>query len=204
MRKYLVTALLIFAFCNNYAQNEPENFRFYFFPKLEIGFFNPADVNNYILEDLTAYDLQSGSEDLILNFTVGLGVGMKIIKYIELQFLGEYSVAPKWIIVTNGDNLSYTFSKYSAGVLARINIPIRSDFKHSAFIGGGMFYNVMDFEQYGASSLNPRFQAGFSINNWKFNPQISLTYDMAKATDDHFENFELDYSSFRIGVNLNF
>jgi len=31
-----------------------------------------------------------------------------------------------------------------------------------------------------------------------------LAYDMAKANDDEFEEFELDYSSVRIGVNINF
>jgi hypothetical protein len=58
----------------------------------------------------------------------------------------------------------------------------------------------MNFEEYSATKLAPRLQAGISINNNKFNPQILFSADFAKAYDG---NFELDFSGFRIGINLN-
>jgi hypothetical protein len=58
----------------------------------------------------------------------------------------------------------------------------------------------MNFEEYSATKLAPRFQAGISINNNKFNPQIIISADIAKAYDSEFE---LDFSGVRIGVNLN-
>ena len=67
-----------------------------------------------------------------------------------------------------------------------------------------MFYNSLSFEEFSGNTIDPRFQVGFSMNNNKFNPQVILAVDLAKTEADESEAFELDYSSVRFGVNLNF
>ncbi len=184
------------------SQNEMKPFRFYVSPSIHIGFFSPDEVNTYIENALSSYELTFGTTDLIMNYNVGLGFGFRFFNLAELQTVTEYSIAPKSFVVTNGDNMSFTFSKFTAGLMANFMIPLTSnERKTSAIIGAGILYHNMSFEDYKATKIAPRFQAGISLNNNKFNPQILISYDMAKADDN---GFELDYSGIRIGANLNF
>ncbi len=176
-------------------------FEFKVFPEIHFGFFNPEDVNAYIENDLSNYSIVAGTSDMILNFNLGLGFGLRFFNLVEAQPIFEYSIAPK---IISGADHNYSYSKFSGGMMANFLIPMSPTKKNSIIIGAGLFYNSMTFEDFSGSSMNPRFQTGISLNNNRFNPQVILAYDMAKATDDEFEGFELDYSSFRIGVNLNF
>lgn len=200
--KKIVLAILVFSSLIANSQNEMKPFRFYVSPSIHLGFFSPDEVNNYIENALSSYDLTMGTTDLIMNFNVGLGFGFRFFNLAELQTVTEYSISPKSIMVSNGDNMSFTFSKFTAGLMANIMIPLTTnERKTSAIIGGGILYHNMSFEEHQATKVAPRFQAGLSLNNNKFNPQILISYDMAKANDN---GFELDYSGVRIGVHLNF
>lgn len=178
-----------------------DSFQFNFFPSVHIGFFNPEDVNDYIANDLSGYSITMGTTDLILSFNLGLGVGFRFANLVEIQPIVEYSIAPK--IIANIDK-SYSFSKFSGGMMANFLVPLADDRKHSIILGAGMFYNNLKFEEFTGNTIDPRFQAGFSLNNNKFNPQILLSVDLAKTEADDHEYFELNYTSVRIGVNLNF
>jgi len=193
--------LLIIAFAITTSVSAQSIFEFKFFPEIHFGFFNPNDVNNYIENDLSGYSIVAGTSDMVLNFNLGLGMGFRFFNLIEAQPIFEYSIAPK---IISGADHNYTYSKFSGGVMANFLIPMSPTKKNSIIVGAGLFYNSMTFEDFTGSSMNPRFQTGISLNNNKFNPQVILAYDMAKANDDEFEGFELDYSSVRIGVNLNF
>ena len=201
MRKIIILLLSFLISINIIAQEESKSFQVKFFPSIHFGFFNPEDVNSRIADDLSGYTITGGTSDLILSFNLGLGVGFRFANIFEVQPIVEYSIAPK--IIANIDK-NYSFSKLSGGLMANLLIPIAANRKHSIIVGGGMLYNSMSFENYSGSSINPRFQIGLSMNNNKFNPQILLSADFAKTTAKENENFELDYTSFRIGVNLNF
>lgn len=202
--KKIITLLVFVALTTElFAQDELKPFNFKFFPSIHVGFFDPSDVNNYISEDLSEYTITFGTTDMIMNFTLGIGSSFRFFNLFELQPVAEYSISPK---IISGADESYTFSKFSGGLIGNFLIPVAKNRKHSILIGGGMIYNNLSFKEFNGSSLNPRFQAGFSLNNNKFNPQIILSIDMAKTTDNsnEIQSFNLDYSSFRIGVNLCF
>jgi hypothetical protein len=182
------------------AQDLPKPFQFKFYPSVHFGFFSPDDVNQYIADDLSNYTVTFGTTDLIMNFNLGVGFGFRILNLVEFQPCFEYSIAPK--VISGAD--SYSFTKFSGGMLANFMIPIAPNRRSSILVGGGILYNNMSFEEYSGSSVNPRVQAGLSLHNNGFNPQVILAYDLAKTFADNAEYFELDYSSFRIGVNLNF
>ncbi len=193
------------------AQDEPSPFEVNFFPSVHFGFFTGADdVNEYIKEDLSNASVEFGTTDLIMNFTLGVGVGFRFANLVELQPIVEYSLGPK--IISGGVSKTYNFNKFSGGMMANFMIPISYNRKSSILVGAGMFYNNMKFEGYSGNAINPRFQVGFSLNNNRFNPQILLALDLAKFEPDdpnppltmELNTFELNYSSFRVGVNLNF
>ena len=198
--KKIITLLICLTFLSfkSFSQDEAPVFQFKFFPAIHIGFFNPTDVNEYISEDLSEYTISFGTTDMVMNFNIDLGFSFRFFNLFELQPIFEYSISPKLI---SGADENYVFSKYSGGLIGNFLIPVAQNRKHSIIVGGGMLYNNMTFKEFNGSSINPRFQAGFSMNNNKFNPQIILAMDMAKATTDYFT---LDYSSFRLGVNLCF
>jgi hypothetical protein len=201
MKKIAIFLLIIFISVQAKSQDESSSFDFKFFPSIHFGFFNPSDVNAYIENDLSEYSIEFGTTDLVMNFNIGLGASLRFFSLFEIQPVFEYSIAPK---IISGADESYSFTKMSGGVIANFLIPLSDSKKHSVVIGAGMLFNQMNFEEFSGTSFNPRFQAGISLNNRKFNPQIILAYDLAKANDSDFEDFELDYSSVRIGVNLNF
>ncbi|HAF28717.1 MAG TPA: hypothetical protein DCG75_06675 [Bacteroidales bacterium] len=199
MRKLIV---LILAFGISLNVSAQDVFKFKFFPSISFGYLmNPEDVNNYISDDLSSYSITFGTTDIVMSFNFGIGGSFRFYNLIEVQPLVEYSYAPK---IISGADESYAFNKFSGGMMANFLIPISSERKSSVIIGAGLLYNSMSFEEFSGSSLNPRFQTGLSLNNDRFNPQIIFAYDLAKATDDEYESFELNYSSIRIGVNLNF
>lgn len=209
MRKIIILSLLTFMSISIIAQDEPKPFQFNFFPAVHFGFFSPDDVNNYIRNDLSGYTVTSGTTDLILNINLGIGFGFRFYNIFEIQPIFEYSIAPKIIA---GSDKNYAFNKFSSGLMANLLIPIADNRKHSIVVGAGMFYNMLSFEEFSGNCISPRFQAGISLNNNKFNPQILLGVDLAKTNADKYEDielndnevFELNYTSFRIGVNLNF
>lgn len=200
MWKFILFIIGILLIVEVSAQDAPKTFEFNFYPSIHFGFFSPDDVNQYIYDDLSNYTITFGTTDLIINFNVGAGFGFRFFNLVEIQPQFEYSIAPK--VISGAD--SYSFTKFAGGMMGNFMIPILQNRKSSIIVGVGMFYNNMSFEEYSGSSVNPRVQTGLSLNNNRFNPQIILAYDLAKTTADDAEYFELDYSSFRVGVNLNF
>jgi len=203
MKKSLIV-IVLFLSMNAYSQNEMKPFRFYVSPSIHVGFFSPTEVNDYIATKAEESNLTTtaGSTDLIVNFNLGLGLGFRFVNIFEFQTVAEYSIAPKFIVVTNGESLSYTYSRFSGGLIANLLIPLSSDERKTSFIiGGGLLYHNLSFEEYKASTIAPRFQIGISLNNNKFNPQILISGDFINASDG---DFNLNYSGVRIGANLNF
>lgn len=199
MKKIIVVILIIFFAIHAQSQEDSKTFDFKLFPSIHFGFFNPEDINQLISDDLSNYSIEFGTTDLIMNFNIGLGASLRFFNLFEVQPVFEYSIAPK---IVSGADKNYSYNKMSGGLIGNILIPMSSSKKHSILIGVGALYNQMSFEDFSGSGFNPRVQAGISLNNNKFNPQVILSYDFAKATADENENFILDYRSFRVGVNL--
>jgi len=199
MRKTLLIVLTYFIFTSVSAQDV---FEFKFFPSIHFGFFlGPDDVNTYIANDLSSYSIEFGTTDIIMSFNLGIGGSFRFFNLFEIQPLAEYSFAPKFI---SGADESYSFNKFSGGMMANFLVPLGITKNSSWIIGAGLLYNSMSFEEFSGNAINPRVQTGFSLNNKRFNPQIILAYDMSNASDDEYEGFELNYRSIRLGVNLNF
>ncbi|UCG28239.1 MAG: outer membrane beta-barrel protein [Bacteroidales bacterium] len=191
------------------AQDEPIRFakgKFLVGIGINIGFFNPEDVNQYIEDWMSSKGFLEllGTSDMIMNLGAHFDMGYRINDNIELYGTLEYCAGMKYISVSGGSNYFFHLSRFSPGFIANILIPLSSSARNSFFIGGGVLYHIMKFEEYSGNTAGYRIQAGFSLNNFNFNPQIFLAYDGAKTSDQDYENFELKFSGIQIGVNLNF
>jgi hypothetical protein len=185
--------------CNVFSQDLPKS-RFCFGAGLDIGFFYPSDVNNFIENDLPDGETTFGYMGIFANFGLHVTLGYKIYKHLEFQWLFEGVAAPKYVSTNVGD-YSYNFWRVSSGVMGNFHIPMNSTGKHSFYFGIGPILHSMTFKKYSSMAVGPRLQLGVSLNNYKFNPQIYLAGDYASAND---QGFNLDYSSVKIGCNVNF
>jgi len=173
---------------------------------INIGFFSPDDVNQYIEDWLDQLGVLEtiGFTDIFLNMGGHFNVGYRINDYVELYGTAEYSGGMKYIKVIGGTSKFFNFRRISPGFVANVMIPLSLNAKNSIFFGGGVFYHLLKFEDFEGQTPGFRGQFGFSLNNYGFNPQIFLAYDFAKGNDGTYEDFELDYSGIQFGLNLNF
>jgi len=197
---FLVSFLLV---SNAISQDLPKS-RLCFGVGIDIGFFYPTDVNNYIEDNLpSGYATEYGFTGMYSNYGLHVLLGYKIYKNWEFQWVSEAAMAPKFIIYNgteSGDSF-YDFWRISSGIMANVHIPTNAYGKHSFFFGVGPILHYMTFKDYSGATIGPRLQVGFSLNNYKFNPQVYLAADYANVSDN---GFNLNYSSIKIGVNANF
>ncbi|MCK4662755.1 MAG: hypothetical protein KAT68_07815 [Bacteroidales bacterium] len=174
------------------------------------GIFNPDDVNKYI-EDYLSYRNQSiepGVSDMGINIAGYLSFNFRLADNFEIIGNLEAAICPKFIsveyITFSGDNTNdfetFYFSRFSIGAISNYIIPMGSG-KHSIFFGAGPFFHRMKFEKYSGSKLAIRGNAGISLSFWKINLRPVISLDIVKAEDNQYnDNFELNYTSFNIGV----
>lgn len=171
-----------------------------------IGFFYPRDVNDYIESSLpSGYVTEYGFTELIMYLDLHAGVTFRM-KQFDISGMVEYDIAPKLVMITNGDDLSFMYNRFAPGISANYYIPVASG-RHAFFIGGGVNYSFMKLEDFKASSPGLRLQAGFSLQLNKFNLQPFGAFNYAGATDSsdpEWEDFRMNYTSGQIGVNLSF
>lgn len=193
---FLASFLLI---CNANSQDLPKS-RLCFGVGIDIGGFYPSDVNDYIDSHLPSGETSFGFRGVYANFGLHLALDYKIYKNWEFQWVTEGVMAPKYVVSNVGDYY-FNFWRISTGIMGNFHVPINSTGKHSIYFGVGPIFHYMTFKEYAAATVGPRVQIGFSLNNYKFNPQVYLAADYASAND---YGFNLNYSSIKIGLNANF
>jgi hypothetical protein len=171
-----------------------------------IGFFYPRDVNNYIESSLpSGYTTEYGFSELIMYLDVHAGITFRM-KQFDISGMVEYDIAPKLIMVTNGDDINFFYNRLAPGITANYYIPVASG-RHAFFIGGGVNYSFLKLEDFTASNPGFRLQAGFSLQFGKFNLQPFGAFNYVSATDSSdpdWEDFKMNYTSGQIGVNMSF
>jgi hypothetical protein len=170
-----------------------------------IGFFYPKDVNDYIKEEIVASYSSAVNTDLYMYLEIKGGVTFRL-KSVDFSMLLEYDIAPKFVVVTGGDDFAYSFTRFSPEISANYYIPNKSG-KHAFFIGGGVNYSFMRFKEFSASSPGFKLQMGYSLQFGKLNLQPNVAFRYVKATDssdDIWGDFDLDYTGGQIGVILSF
>jgi hypothetical protein len=180
-----------------------------FYPSfgLGIGFFYPSDVNDYIDFDM-AYQGVEGTfnTDLYMYLEVKAGLTYRM-KSFDVTGGLEYDVAPKFVVVDGGSsgNLTYFYHRLSPEISANYYISNKNG-KNAFFIGGGINYSFLSFEEFKASAPGFKVQLGYSMQFGKFNLQPYGAFRYTKATDSSNEmgDFELDYTGGQIGVNMSF
>jgi hypothetical protein len=173
------------------------------------GFFNPGDVNDYIAAEYASAGMSTefGTTDIFASYEIKAGLNFRLKR---IDFSGElaFAIAPKWIIVENGSNMSYYFNRVSPGMSANYYIPMKSK-RMEFFLGGGVQYHFMKFKGFNASSPGFSLRTGVSMQFGKFNMQPYVSFLYAKSEDKETGEFmpykfEMNYTSGIIGIILSF
>ncbi len=211
MKKLTVLFLLTFClgqslssqtFSNDITETKTDK-QFYFGIGFGIGFFYPGDVNDYILDNTSNLLITNGVADIVTNIVGRVSLTYRINSSVDLSLIGEFAWAPKYLVLSVGDDLYFNFNRVSPGLIAKFHIPIKSG-QNSIFFAPGLLYNTMKFEEFKGSALGFRLETGLSFNFNRVNLQPFISYDFANATAENYPDFELNYSGIQFGVDFNF
>jgi hypothetical protein len=175
------------------------------------GFFYPEQVNEYIEEKINWAYSTSVNTELYMYYEIKGGLAFRL-KKIDFSAALEYDIAPKFVVVAGGDNISYSYSRFAPEIAANFYIPNNSG-KNAFFIGAGINYSFMKFKEYSAATPGFAVRAGYSLQFKSINIQPYGLFRYVQATDpsdymyggeiDHPE-FNLSYTAGQIGVIISF
>ena len=202
------SVFLLFLISNKLAAQETSPEKLMVYPSFGVaaGFFSPGDVNDAIEASLARAGVtkQYGTTDIFMNYEIHGGVTFRLKK---MDFSGElaFAFAPKWILVENGDNMSFYFNRVSPGISANYYIPMKSD-KMDFFLGGGVQYHFMKFEEIKGHTPGFSLRAGISMQFGRFNMQPNVSFLYARTDDTSLmdNGFVLNYTSGLIGIIMSF
>jgi hypothetical protein len=147
--------------------------------------------------------------DIYMYLEVKAGLTFRL-KSVDFTAALEYDIAPKYVIVDVGDNISYSFSRIAPEISVNYFIPNKSG-KNAFFIGGGISYSVMNFKGFSGSNPGFKIQAGYSMQFSKINIQPYFAFRYTEATDSNSveyiegkNDFGLSYTGGQIGILISF
>ncbi len=170
-----------------------------------VGLFYPDEVNQYLKAISSNMYPDQEYTDMLINIVGKLSVSKKLNNKFEIAFITEFATASKTFMESSGNNIIiYNFTRVSPGILSKFYFPIKSG-RHSFYIGPGVNYHFMKFEEFEASNVGGKLQFGLSYNFKRFSLQPYMCYDYAVATDDNqTASLELNYSGLQVGFEFHF
>ena len=172
-----------------------------------LGIFYPGQVNDYIKDVTSNLLITSGFADMITNYIGKASISVRPAPVIEISAYCEFSWAPKFILVSSGDNYYFSFTKISPVLSPKFHIPIRGG-KNSLFFAPAVTYNFMKFkddhngwETDMEKCWGWKFQVGFNFEMRKIILKPYVGYDHAKAINGYSE---LNYSGAQLGIDFHF
>lgn len=166
---------------------------------INIGVFNPEDVNSYIASDLSNYTIIFGNTDMIIYYEVAGLMNFKT-RWVDFTPMFAYAISPK--IILGADE--YYFTRMSPGILANFFIPIGFSGKHALMLGGGVQYHNMKFKEYSGTTIGFRAQVGFDLQLGNFNMQPLIAFNIANAEAVMGYAGDLNYTGGQIGLIMSF
>jgi hypothetical protein len=185
-----IIILLLFAFCiSTFTESQTTDVNeakpgpkfFYFGVGVNIGFFYPSDINDYLSDEYSNYILEFGTYDMIMYYTGTISGSFFFCRYTELKIELEGSISPKFISANETD--IYLLNRITPGLKFNLHIPAGT--KTSIYMGPGINYNRLKFKgpdfKHTRTCLGFGGQAGVMIRFRKFTIQPGFTFNYIKA-----------------------
>ncbi len=161
-----------------------------------VGFFYPKGVNDYIKEMNSQYS-ETFNTQIYMYFEIKGGLTFRMKKF-DVSAVLEYDMAPKIVTVSNGDSKSYSFNRLSPEISANYYFPNKTG-KNAFFLGAGVNYSFLKFQDFKGESPGFKLQAGYSLQFGKTNLQPYVAFRSVSA-DDKVNGLNLNYTGGQIGI----
>lgn len=173
-----------------------------------LGFVGPTDVNNYISNEIERIApggvfFQQGSPTISVACAFNFTPIFRTKSNFQFSLPIEYGTAPKTIIIDN-TTLKFSMNRFSIGPLASYRFLEQNE--TSLYVGGGLLYHSMWFENASASMLGPRFEFGYTIYRLRNDFEFFVNADIANGkTKENFASVQsIDFTGFYFGTRVVF
>lgn len=190
-------------------RNSPRKHMWLFGGGGSYGIIYPKEINSYMQDWINTRDnyavTSNGLSDMVMTYTPNLSLLYAPIEYINFELFTEFSWAPKFLPVKNGESRLFHFIRFSPGVTIVCNIPINS-YKNSIFLGAGVEFDVMRFEEFVGSSFGIRAKAGlrFYMPNRSVDVFSAVLVTKDKSNEIANTRIELNYTTMLFGTTVYF
>jgi hypothetical protein len=175
-----------------------------------MGFFDPQGVNQHMRDWMNKQPgyvyTQQGYTEMYLNFFATAGLQWHLLEAFTIEALGEFGLAPKWLVIENGDSNLFVFWRVSGGVLAKLNLVVnRSATSIGALtVAAGPLLHYMHFDGYSATTPGVRVQLGYVIGMAsRVRPEGFVAFDWARASGENgTDSLQLSYTGVILGGKL--
>lgn len=144
---------------------------------MNLGFFYPADINDWLEEEYKNYTLDFGTYGMITYFTLNLHGSFFFCRYTELKLELELASSPKFIMADETE--TYFFNRITPALKFNLHIPAGN--KTSVYLGPGINYSRLKFKGPDFTKTRPSLglsgQAGVMIRFRKFAIQPGITFN---------------------------
>jgi len=171
------------------------------------GFVSPDAVNNYIEQDIvkrlggTPF-LSFGDSDIKFALSLGFALYLRPNPRLRVSIPLEYGRARTQVILNNNASqpITYTMERFTTGGSVDVLFPAK---KHDRafYLGGGLLYHSMSFEDKSGSTISPRAEFGYIFYGSKGDYECFARSDFAKA---NAEGLVIDFTGLHVGFRLTF
>ena len=210
--KQILFIFLIAIFTSNLAKSEntfnqeskPGPKLFYFGAGVNVGFFYPSDINDYLEDRYSNYVLEFGTYSMIMYYTFNIDGAFFFSRFTELKLELECSASPKFISADETD--IYLFNRITPGLKFNFHIPAGT--KMSVYLGPGVNYNRLKFKgpdfTKTRTCLGLSGQAGVMIRFRKFAIQPGFTFNYIPGKKEDSSD-EPDYATtYQTGLDFSY
>ncbi|MBN2341177.1 MAG: hypothetical protein JXX29_02890 [Deltaproteobacteria bacterium] len=174
-----------------------------------LGFIYPKEVNDYMADWINAQGdiavVEEGFTEMILSLVPNISLSYSPVEYVNLELFTEFGWAPKILAVQGGDSEVFNFLRISPGLNVLFHIPFRS-YRNSFFIGGGVEFDMLKFEDFRANALGARGKLGIRMLSRKTVIDLFAAVLVTKRESDEVSgmSLELNYTSVLLGTSIYF
>jgi hypothetical protein len=193
------------------TNNSPSKGILNFCAGINIGIFNPSDVNNHLnnywdyKKENLIVESEFGFPEVYTNYVGILGLNYYVTERFSVMTLSEFGWSPKVLIFD--DTKWFHYTRISPGALLLYHLPLKIN--NELNVGVGAFYHIMRFDVFNANTLGYQARGEFLLTEGAVNIGIMAAFDIATGNTGKRDNYygnnpsgnmQLSYTGFRFGT----
>lgn len=177
---------------------------FYFGVGVNVGFFYPSDINDYLEDRYTDYILEFGTYSMIMYYTLNVDGSFFFCRFTELKLELELAASPKMIMTDETD--TYFLNRITPALKFNFHIPAGN--KVSIYMGPGVNYSRLRFKgpefDKTRTCLGFSGQAGVMVRFRKFAIQPGITFNYIPGKKEESSGGDDFVTTYQTGLDFSY